>query len=491
MKKTILLLVLFSLASLAKGQEIVTEFWHENGRYFNFHNMVETRDKYLIAECPMFVSFSGSEPALGVMFYKFSVDGIMVDSLLLDDSEFSPPTLFEPDPEHPDNFVFAYFKKIQDTLFFRMKTIDKDLNIVGETYLEIDHSPSLFDHYTYDFFVEPQGDIIASYSIKDDPNETFMTYFLRIGFDGTVKHRTEVPQIRYFDNMLERHTGMFNESPVQYWYWGHNQTSDTGDNPPIRLYVLDSLFNVVDEKCFYSYQGCFYSASWYNHFAPIDEQYYIHVNDFHKLDANHHVVRWVLLEKRNRQHTVKARTLLGESQNYQPQALRAIAVDGNTIYLSYMTNVGGNNQLVVLRLDEELNVQWERYLFSNEFFHWATCMNVLQDGNIAVGSYQYPNSPNSISVVIINDSFENLEEYGVQVRPYTFYPNPAQSEVHLSYSPDVQPARIELYDLQGRLLQTQTQNLENIGLEGLAVGQYLMKVTLKDGKTFTDKVVKE
>jgi hypothetical protein len=199
----------------------------------------------------------------------------------------------------------------------------------------------------------------------------------------------------------------------------------------------------------------------------------------------------VLLEKRNRQHTVKARTLLGESQNYQPQALRAIAVDGNTIYLSYMTNVGGNNQLVVLRLDEELNVQWERYLFSNEFFHWATCMNVLQDGNIAVGSYQYPNSPNSISVVIINDSFENLEEYGVQVRPYTFYPNPAQSEVHLSYSPDVQPARIELYDLQGRLLQTQTQNLENIGLEGLAVGQYLMKVTLKDGKTFTDKVVKE
>jgi hypothetical protein len=77
------------------------------------------------------------------------------------------------------------------------------------------------------------------------------------------------------------------------------------------------------------------------------------------------------------------------------------------------------------------------------------------------------------------------------VRPYAFYPNPAQSELHLSYSPDVQPARIELYDLQGRLLQTQTQGLENIGLEGLAAGQYLMKVTLKDGKTFTDKVVKE
>ena len=491
MKKTLLLFVLFSLVSLMKGQEIVTEFWHENSRYFNFHNMVETNDHYLIVECPMFVSFSGYEPALGIMFYKFSIDGTMVDSLLLDDPEFSPPTLFEQDPEHLDNYVFAYFKKVQDTLFFRMKTIDKDLNIIMETDLEIDHSQALFDHYTYDFFVEPQGDIIASYTIKDDTNETHMAYFLRIGFDGTMKDRREVPQIWYFDDLLEKHTGVYSNSPLLYWYWGHNRISDTGDNPPIRLYVLDSLFNVVEEKCLYSYQGCFYSASWYNHFAPVDDQHYLLVNNYDKLDANYNVIKSVLLEKRNRQHAVKARILIGESRYYQPQALRAIAVDSNTIYLSYMTTVGGNNQIVVLRLDGELDVQWERYLYSNDMFHWATCMRLLQDGTIAVGSYQYLDSPNSISVVIIKDNYDDLEEMGIHVRPYDFYPNPAQSELHLHYSPDVTPKQIELYDLQGRLLQTQTQNLESIGLEGLAAGQYLMKVTLKDGKTFTDKVLKK
>ena len=35
------------------------------------------------------------------------------------------------------------------------------------------------------------------------------------------------------------------------------------------------------------------------------------------------------------------------------------------------------------------------------------------------------------------------------------------------------------------------KGLENVNLHGLMVGQYLMKVTLEDGKTYTDKVAKE
>jgi hypothetical protein len=40
-------------------------------------------------------------------------------------------------------------------------------------------------------------------------------------------------------------------------------------------------------------------------------------------------------------------------------------------------------------------------------------------------------------------------------------------------------------------VRTQRQNLESIDLQGLAPGQYLMKVTSEDGKTYSDKVVKE
>jgi hypothetical protein len=61
----------------------------------------------------------------------------------------------------------------------------------------------------------------------------------------------------------------------------------------------------------------------------------------------------------------------------------------------------------------------------------------------------------------------------------------------LQYSPDVKPTRVELYDMQGRLVRTQSKGLESIHMQGLAPGQYLMKVTLEDGKTYSDKVVKE
>ncbi len=55
----------------------------------------------------------------------------------------------------------------------------------------------------------------------------------------------------------------------------------------------------------------------------------------------------------------------------------------------------------------------------------------------------------------------------------------------------MKPAQVELYDLKGRLVRTQSQGFESINLQGLAPGQYLMKVTMEDGKTYSDKVVKE
>ena len=494
MKKALLFLGIMTLASLAKGQEIMTDFQYENGGFITGVdlNMVETKDNCIIVESWMYPE-NTFEVSPILSFYMFSTDGMVRDSLLIeyDSIHIVSRPMFERDPEHPDHFVYAHFITIGDTLIFRMRTIDDHLNLIGDTFLEIDHSTELFENYTYDFIVEPQGDIIASYSIKDDPNETFMTYFLRIGFDGTMKSKTEVPQIRYFDYLLEYHTGIFNESPVQYCYWGNNYSNNYGSNPCILLYVLDSLFNVVEEKPFNFYQNCPYTRNWNDHFTSIDDQHYLQVNKYHRLDPQTYYTReWILLEKRNRQHVRQAAALFGESFNC-PQAIRAIAVDSNTIYLSYMTDVVALNHLVLLRLDGDLNIQWERHFLSEDTFHNAQHMRVLDDGSIAISSYDAFAFPNSISVVVIKDNYDKLEEMGIHVRPYDYYPNPVQSEFHLHYSPDVTPKQIELYDLQGRLMFTHRMGLDNINMQGLAAGQYLMKVTMKDGKVFTDKVVKE
>jgi len=55
----------------------------------------------------------------------------------------------------------------------------------------------------------------------------------------------------------------------------------------------------------------------------------------------------------------------------------------------------------------------------------------------------------------------------------------------------VKPTSIELYDLQGRLLRTQRNDLESLNMADLPSGTYTMRVKMEDGKVFSDKVVKE
>ena len=77
------------------------------------------------------------------------------------------------------------------------------------------------------------------------------------------------------------------------------------------------------------------------------------------------------------------------------------------------------------------------------------------------------------------------------LRPYAYWPNPAQDELHLQFSPDAKPIQIEHFDLHGRLVKTQRNGLESLNLDGLTPGTYTMRVAMESGKVFSDKVVKE
>ena len=88
-----------------------------------------------------------------------------------------------------------------------------------------------------------------------------------------------------------------------------------------------------------------------------------------------------------------------------------------------------------------------------------------------------------------DNGIENIPEAETYVRPYDYWPNPAANQLHLRYSPDVQPALIEFYDLQGHCVYLVQSDFESVDLQNLTAGQYLMKVTMRNGKTYTNKVV--
>ena len=486
MRKSLFVISLLMVAGMMQAQNFVTEFRHENGKYFNFHNLVETSNNGLIVECPMFEEAMVG-PDIGVMFYKISSEGQITDSLLIENEDIRLKTLFETNPNNPDDYLFAYFDINQEGIVFRMTFIDSNLNIIGTNDVLLDNS---IHWNSYDCFMDSNGDIIASFSFTEDP--AFRTFFVRIGFDGTLKLKKEIPEIRHFEQLQSSHTGEYSKSPLQYCYWGSNNTNDLGENPPIRNYVLDSLFNVVDEHSYYKYNNNFYGNGWQEHIVPLDDEHYLLTTRYSRYDysSNSHL-KSVLLAKFDMEHHLKSIRFFGEEIDMGPAPIRT-EVRNEDIYLSYMSCVGQPNHLVLICLDRDLNVRWETRLLNEDRFHWGTCMRILSDKKIAIGSYGYGINPGSISVVIVHDDYDNAVEHReVTIRPYLFFPNPAQDQLHLQYSPDVKPTQIEIYNLQGRLVRTQSNGLESLNLQGLSAGTYTMRVTLESGKVFTDNVIKE
>ena len=81
----------------------------------------------------------------------------------------------------------------------------------------------------------------------------------------------------------------------------------------------------------------------------------------------------------------------------------------------------------------------------------------------------------------------NIEES--LVLPYSFYPNPADDAISLRYSPDVNCEKVEIYSLDGKLCHAQNFNFNTIDINTLSSGIYMMKVTLSNGNSYTDKIV--
>lgn len=81
----------------------------------------------------------------------------------------------------------------------------------------------------------------------------------------------------------------------------------------------------------------------------------------------------------------------------------------------------------------------------------------------------------------------NIEES--LVLPYSFYPNPADNEICLSMSPDVNCEKVEIYSIDGKLCLEQNFNFNSVDVNSLSDGIYMMKVTLSNGNSYTDKIV--
>lgn len=81
----------------------------------------------------------------------------------------------------------------------------------------------------------------------------------------------------------------------------------------------------------------------------------------------------------------------------------------------------------------------------------------------------------------------SVEEQECGLGSFTFHPNPTEGMLRIEGE---KAAKMQVYNPLGQLVKT-VQNANEVSLEGLPQGVYLLRVTLEGGKVFSDKVVKE
>lgn len=154
------------------------------------------------------------------------------------------------------------------------------------------------------------------------------------------------------------------------------------------------------------------------------------------------------------------------------------------------------NKIFIKKVDDDLNLIWEKSYMLGPYHYMPMYLLATQDGGCLVSGrvmYDIDEEESDLFVLKINaDGTVSSNEILVEdVPPFVFYPNPTQGKFNMQFSPDVQPAQVELYDLQGRMVRKQNKAFESIDMSQLPAGTYTMRVTMEDGKAYSDKVVKE
>lgn len=510
MKKILLLFSTVLVAYRLTAQTVDSLPHHNMGPCSaQINAFMEMRDGSLFSDIGI---FSLSDEILGRVLHKVSrreLPMCVTDTLFLP-SGWMPWSLSARDPQGDGNILAAFYNDTSNLeCSLEIRRFDDNLNF-DTAEIKVPIAQSIRTGTYPGPQLDTNGDIVLAYSNPE--TSPLEITFARIGLDGNIKFQKTTNTVQIKQGFMVGPL-VFSESPKTYICWGYYY-DPIHYTDRVNCYLLDSVFEVTNtyilphgsgspEHLIYSNSGLHISILGLDDGNFLVAESYsrdIYVNPFIEDDG-------VIVRKYDRDfNLLDSRKFLSEPYlSYDRYGATPIGLEKSRdgyIYFTYFTHSQVSpNQVSVVKMDSDLNIVWQRHCLDREPLRFNLGkMTVLDDNSVAVtgvrhycfynnGTYQVDRA--EVYYVVVHDDYDAVEEGGMSIRPYYFWPNPARSELRLQFSPDVQPIRIELYDLQGRLVCSSDKGLEVLDIQGLASGQYVMKVTLDDGKVFTDKVVKE
>ena len=182
---------------------------------------------------------------------------------------------------------------------------------------------------------------------------------------------------------------------------------------------------------------------------------------------------------------------------------RAVDVGDNfSLFFCYSLNVGaslgGDSWVVIEQLDHDFNTLREVYYSTDSDLMWscAESITMTRDGGVLMTAHtkKLTDQGQQGSVVVkfpaeVFDGIDEDHENGLKVA--VAYPNPGKDVLNIRTG--LKDARVEVYDMNGRLVHRQaiTENVTGIDAGGWADGVYVWKVMTNGKEAEIGKWVKE
>ena len=486
------------------GQEIISEFTFQNGKMFLDTDIWECSDGSLMTG----ISFFTSSYEYGMEVCKISLDGQLIDS-----ETFEYGRLFGINGA-VDSFVITslHWNDADSTDTFNMTYIDADLNPSETISVTLISGIEPQRVSVEDWFLTPENEFIISYwtDVNIEGNNHWANYavhhMIRIGSDGTILAEATSDEMLppNFSNMHPTDTalaywdsfGIFNESPRVYYKLGGYIGTDDSHPWPLLSYFFDEDLNLTNTiEYTYLDENTYFDWASGEHFVPFEKstfrETYFMAAQIHYPDGEYRAS----LIKYDMNHNPLIITNVESSTN-TGEPIATIVADENTVYHTYQAYRGYYPAVGLVRLDEDLNILWDTILYSAQF-NWAQdhSLKVLQNGNVVVAYSTLLNSSSDrLHFYIIHDSYNDFEvtpENTATETPFVIYPNPVKDAVTLTFAEGNEPASVAVYDLTGRMVGMKSEGWESINMSAMSAGVYTLRVTMKDGTSYHEKIIKE
>ena len=484
--------LLMAACLTSNGQEIVSEFFHTCGWAFSYNDLVTCSDGSVMSG--IFCYNPNSFEDVGIHVCKYSPEGQLIDS-----TTFASAWELYEIPNMPDTFVLPeYYKNSVDSTMNIVTTlIDANLNILS---IDTTCVISGIDPQTIEIdamCISPNGDILVSFWI----GETF--YLARIGLNGTLLafHATEgilpynYSYTQVADSTLHYESfGVFRESPECFYKLG-GFIADEDEPWPLFVYLFDSKLRLTDTIVYSNLDGSIYcDYGTREHITPLNgstsEGSYLLAAILHFPNDNYATS----LIKYDADNGPVAYTTMTAPANMVASAPSSTIVTAdNKIYHTYLFSPNGSTEIGLARLDENLEIIWNIRLPHVLYgMTYGTTLKVLPNGDIVASIASYRGASSRLYFYIIRDNdLTETTENALDNMNFEFYPSPVKDLLNLRFDDGEEPESVELYNLVGRLVASRGNNIESIDMSAMSSGVYMLCVTMKDGRSYHEKIIKE